>query len=143
MADRTLLQQVILNLIKNAIEAMATGPTAVKTLRLVTTQNANAVVALFCPGLRTRYNSRKREPTYLIDFLRRNLPERDWDFPSLKGSSRITAVICGLPRPVQMAVLLKSFCQALQRATVVVSDGQLAAVEPTDKSTALPNEQGD
>jgi signal transduction histidine kinase len=46
MADRTLLQQVVLNLVKNAIEAMAAGPTAIKTLRLVTTQDANSVVSL-------------------------------------------------------------------------------------------------
>ena len=46
MADRTLLQQVILNLVKNAIEAMATGPTTIKTLRLVTTQDGNSVVSL-------------------------------------------------------------------------------------------------
>jgi len=45
MADRTLLQQVILNLVKNAIEAMAAGP-AIKTLRLVTTQDGNSGVSL-------------------------------------------------------------------------------------------------
>jgi signal transduction histidine kinase len=42
--DRTLLQQVILNLVKNAIEAMVAGRTAVKTLRLVTTQDGNSIV---------------------------------------------------------------------------------------------------
>ena len=44
--DRTLLQQVILNLVKNAIEAMAAGPTTIKALRLVTTQDGNSVVSL-------------------------------------------------------------------------------------------------
>jgi signal transduction histidine kinase len=44
--DRTLLQQVILNLIKNAIEAMAAGPTAIKALRLVTAQDGNSGVSL-------------------------------------------------------------------------------------------------
>jgi signal transduction histidine kinase len=46
MGDRTLLQQVILNLIKNAIEAMDTVPTTRKALRLVTTQDGNSVVSL-------------------------------------------------------------------------------------------------
>jgi signal transduction histidine kinase len=46
MGDRTLLQQVILNLVKNAIEAMGTIPTTVKTLRLVTTQDGNSIVSL-------------------------------------------------------------------------------------------------
>ena len=46
MADPTQLQQVILNLIKNAIEAMAAGPTTIKALRLVTTQDGNSVVSL-------------------------------------------------------------------------------------------------
>jgi signal transduction histidine kinase len=44
--DRTLLQQVILNLVKNAIEAMDTVPTAIKALRLVTTQDRNLAVSL-------------------------------------------------------------------------------------------------
>ena len=46
MADHTQLQQVILNLIKNAIEAMGTGPTTIRTLRLATSQDANSVVSL-------------------------------------------------------------------------------------------------
>ena len=44
--DPTLLQQVILNLVKNAIEAMGTVPTTIKALRLVTTQDRNSVVSL-------------------------------------------------------------------------------------------------
>jgi signal transduction histidine kinase len=45
-ADRTQLQQVILNLVKNAIEAMVVGPATIRTLRLVTTQDGNSVVSL-------------------------------------------------------------------------------------------------
>ena len=44
--DRTLLQQVILNLVKNAIEAMGASRTAIKTLRLVATQDGDSVVSL-------------------------------------------------------------------------------------------------
>ena len=44
--DPTLLQQVILNLVKNAIEAMGAVPTTIKTLRLVTTQDGNSIVSL-------------------------------------------------------------------------------------------------
>jgi signal transduction histidine kinase len=46
MGDRTLLQQAIINLVKNAVEAMGTVPTTIKTLRLVTTQDGNSVVSL-------------------------------------------------------------------------------------------------
>jgi signal transduction histidine kinase len=46
MADRIQLQQVILNLIKNAIEAMAATRTPVRTLRLVTAQDTNSSVSL-------------------------------------------------------------------------------------------------
>jgi hypothetical protein len=110
LAEQTLLQQVILNLVKNTIEAMAAGPTDKKTLRLVTTQDANSVVSLSVqdsgPGITPENQSHVFDP-----FLRRNRPGRDWDFPSLRRSSRTTAVNCGSPRPVQMAVLLKSLCQ--------------------------------
>ena len=44
--DPTLLQQVILNLVKNAIEAMGAVPPTTKTLRLVTTQDGNSIVSL-------------------------------------------------------------------------------------------------
>jgi signal transduction histidine kinase len=45
--DPTQLQQVVLNLIKNAIEAVATGPMTTRAIRLVTTQAANSRVSLY------------------------------------------------------------------------------------------------
>ena len=45
-ADRTQLQQVILNVIRNAIDAMNAGPTSVKNLGLTTTQDGSSAVSL-------------------------------------------------------------------------------------------------
>ena len=47
MADHTQIQQVILNLVKNAIDAMAAGPATTKALRLSMAQDANSVISLF------------------------------------------------------------------------------------------------
>lgn len=46
-ADPIQLQQVILNLIKNAIDAIAIGPTPTKAIRLVTTYDGRSVVSLY------------------------------------------------------------------------------------------------
>jgi signal transduction histidine kinase len=66
--DRTLLQQVILNLVKNAIEAMVAGRTAIKTLRLVTTQDGNSVVSLSVqdsgPGITPENGTRVFDPFF-------------------------------------------------------------------------------
>jgi signal transduction histidine kinase len=68
VADRTQLQQVILNLVKNAIEAMVTGHTAIKTLRLVTTQDGNSVVTLSVqdsgPGINPENGTRVFDPFF-------------------------------------------------------------------------------
>jgi C4-dicarboxylate-specific signal transduction histidine kinase len=68
MADRIQLQQVILNLVKNAIEAMAAGRTAIKTLRLVTTQDGNSVVSLSIqdsgPGIDPEIGAKIFDPFY-------------------------------------------------------------------------------
>jgi signal transduction histidine kinase len=45
-ADPIQLQQVILNLIKNAIDAIASGPTPTKAIRLVTSYDGRSVVSL-------------------------------------------------------------------------------------------------
>ncbi len=93
-ADPIQLQQVILNLVRNAIDAIAIGPTNIKAIRLVTTYDGKSVVSLYVqdtgPGIIP-----ENETKYLIHFLRRKLPGWDWGFPFLGGSSRITAVICG------------------------------------------------
>jgi hypothetical protein len=82
----------------------------------------------------------KTELMYLIHFLRRNLPEWDWDFPSLGGSSRITAVICGSPRPVQMAVLLKSLYQQHSNERRSLGEQSLL-LEQALNQTSLPHWQ--
>jgi signal transduction histidine kinase len=68
MADRTQLQQVVLNLIKNAIEAMAAGPASTKALRLVTTQDGNSGVSLIIedtgPGINSENGGRVFDPFF-------------------------------------------------------------------------------
>jgi len=63
--DRTLLQQVILNLVKNAVEAMGAVPTTIKALRLVTTQEGNSVVSLSVQDTGPGINPENR--THLFD----------------------------------------------------------------------------
>ena len=47
MVDPTQLHQVILNLVKNGIEAMTNGPATTRAIQLVTTQSAKSVVSLY------------------------------------------------------------------------------------------------
>ena len=46
-ADSIQLQQVILNLVKNAIDAIAVGPTTIRAIRLVLTYDGKSVVSIF------------------------------------------------------------------------------------------------
>src|SRR5260370_14969802 len=46
-ADPIQLQQVILNLVKNAIDAMAVGPTTIRAIRLVTTYDGKSVASVY------------------------------------------------------------------------------------------------
>ena len=100
MADRTQLQQVILNLAKNAMEAMAAGPTAIKTLRLVTTKNANSVVSLSVqdtgPGIPLENGTLVFDPFFTtkssgtglgLSISRRIIAEHGGDLRLIKASS--------------------------------------------------------
>jgi C4-dicarboxylate-specific signal transduction histidine kinase len=46
-ADPIQLQQVILNLVKNAMDAITIGPTTTKAIRLITTYDGKAVVSIY------------------------------------------------------------------------------------------------
>ena len=68
MADPTQLQQVILNLVKNAIDAIAIGPTTIKAIRLITTYDGKSVVSLyvenFGPGITTENETQIFDPFF-------------------------------------------------------------------------------
>jgi signal transduction histidine kinase len=68
MVDRTQLQQVILNLIKNAIDAMNATPTNIKNIGLTTAQDGNSVVSLSVqdsgPGIAARDQARIFDPFF-------------------------------------------------------------------------------
>jgi len=68
MADPTQLQQAVLNLVKNAIEAMAAGAPTLRSLQLVTTQDANSVVSLKVqdtgPGINAESQSKIFDPFF-------------------------------------------------------------------------------
>ena len=67
-ADPIQLQQVILNLVRNAIDAIAIGPIAIKAIRLVTTYDGNSVVSLYVqdtgPGITLDNEARIFDPFF-------------------------------------------------------------------------------
>jgi signal transduction histidine kinase len=68
VADPIQLQQVILNLIKNAIEALASGPANIKAIRLITTGGATSGVSLYVqdtgPGITPRSETSIFDPFF-------------------------------------------------------------------------------
>jgi signal transduction histidine kinase len=68
MADPTQLQQVILNLVKNAIDAIAIGPTTMQAIRLITTYDGKSVVLLYVqdsgPGITTEDEAKLFDPFF-------------------------------------------------------------------------------
>jgi signal transduction histidine kinase len=67
-ADPIQLQQVILNLVKNAIDAIAIGHTAIKAIRLITTYDGKSVVSLCVqdsgPGITTENETQIFDPFF-------------------------------------------------------------------------------
>jgi len=67
-ADPIQLQQVILNLVKNAIDAIAICPTSLKAIRLITTYDGNSVVSLYVqdsgPGITAENETRIFDPFF-------------------------------------------------------------------------------
>ena len=112
LADHTQLQQVILNLAKNAIEAMASGPTAIKTLRLVTTKDANSVVLLSVQDSGPGNNSRDALGVFDPFFTTKSSGATGLGLSISQRSSRIMAANCGSPRTDSNGYAVpKSLCQ--------------------------------
>ena len=67
-ADPIQLQQVILNLVKNAIDAIAIGPTTINAIRLITTYDGKAVVSVSVqdtgPGIATENETQIFDPFF-------------------------------------------------------------------------------
>jgi signal transduction histidine kinase len=67
-ADPIQLQQVILNLVKNAIDAIAIGHTTIKAIRLITTYDGKSVVSLYVqdsgPGITTENETQIFDPFF-------------------------------------------------------------------------------
>jgi signal transduction histidine kinase len=137
-ADRTLLQQVILNLVKNAIEAMAAGPTAIKTLRLVTTQDGNSGVSLSVhdsgPGITPENGTHVFDPFFTTKSSGTGL--------GLSISQRIIEDHGGKLRLIKTSSSGCTFEITLPSVATSDSGGlrrTIAAVGSPDKSPALPN----
>jgi signal transduction histidine kinase len=67
-ADPIQLQQVILNLVKNAIDAIAIGPKTQKAIRLITTYDGKSVVSIYVqdtgPGIALDNQSQVFDPFF-------------------------------------------------------------------------------
>ena len=146
--DRTLLQQVILNLVRNAIEAMTAGPTTIKALRLVTTKDRNSVVSVSVedsgPGINPENGTRVFDPFFTtkssgtglgLSISRKIIEDHGGDLLLAKTGSNGCTFEITLPSVATSGAGLK-------RAIAAAGEGT-KRVGLTDRSLALANEQGD
>ena len=146
MADRTQLQQVILNLVKNAIEAMAADPTIIKTIRLVTTQDRNSVISLSVqdsgPGITPENGTHVFDPFFTtkssgmglgLSISRRIIEDHGGDLRLIKTSSN------GCTFEITLPSVATSDSGDLRRAIAPAGAG-IKRVGLTDKSPAPANE---
>jgi signal transduction histidine kinase len=149
MGDRTLLQQVILNLVKNAIEAMAAGPTTIKALRLVTTQDANSVVSLSVqdsgPGITAENGTRVFDPFFTtkssgmglgLSISRRIIEDHGGDLRLIKTGSN------GCTFKINLPSVATSDSGDFKRAITPGGAG-IERVGHTETSPALANKWGE
>jgi signal transduction histidine kinase len=121
---------------------MAAEPTAIKTLRLVTTQGANSVVSLSVqdtgPGITPENGTHVFDPFFTTKSSGTGL--------GLSISQRLIEDHGGELRLAKTSSSGCTFEITLPSVATSASWGprrEIAAVAPIDKSTALANEQGD
>ena len=103
--DHTQIQQVILNLVKNAIDAMRGVSLSKRHLRVLTGFDGK-LVALYVqdtgPGIGVKDRDRIFEP-----FFTTKPTVRDWGCPSVELSSKPTVAFCGSSKQTHRAPVLR------------------------------------
>jgi signal transduction histidine kinase len=106
--DHIQIQQVMLNLIKNAIEAMQSVPPGKRHLKISTGFDGKSLVACYIQDTGPGVATKDRDKMFVPFFLQQNHLAPDWGSPSVEPSSKLTAVLCDLRRQTLSALVLRS-----------------------------------